>query len=58
MSARIDHIRAMNVDELAELLDRIADDAYEFGKDEEGHPLDFPCSAEDFREWLLEDVGI
>lgn len=58
MSTRIDHIRAMNVDELAELLDNIADDAYEFGHNDGEHILKYPSSAEDFQEWLLEDVGI
>lgn len=55
MSKRIDQIRAMNVEELAELLDDIADDACEFGENDE-YRLKYPCSASEFSAWLLEEV--
>lgn len=55
MSRRVDSIRAMNTEELAELLDDISDDAFELGNDDE-HILKYPCSASEYSAWLLEEV--
>lgn len=55
MSRRVDSIRAMNTEELAELLDDIADDAFQLAHDDEHLPT-YPIDKASFFAWLLEEV--